>query len=64
MRQVTIGGSFPTQNKHTGFDYRIRWRQRGRASPYGFGLRDTDLSARQLAILAAIGIDRRLYLEK
>lgn len=63
VRMTPFGGSYPVAGKAVGFDYRIRWRQRGRASPYGFGLRDTDLSARQLAILAALGIDRRSYLE-
>lgn len=53
----------PRLSASHGFDYRDRWRQRGRASPYGFGLKDTDLSVRQLAIMAAIGIDRRWYAE-
>jgi hypothetical protein len=34
------------------------WKQRIRANPYGFGIDDTDLSARQLAILAALGLTR------
>ncbi len=34
------------------------WKQRVRANPYGFGIDDVDLSARQLAILAALGLTR------
>lgn len=34
------------------------WKQRVRANPYGFGIDDTDLSDRQLAILAALGLTR------
>lgn len=34
------------------------WKQRVRAHPYGFGITDTSLSARQLAILAALGLTR------
>lgn len=64
VRMFPIGGSYPVAGRGIGFDYRIRWRQRARASPYGFGLTDADLSGRQLAILAALGIDRRLWQEK
>jgi hypothetical protein len=34
------------------------WKQRVRANPYGFGIDDVSLSARQLAILAALGLTR------
>ncbi len=34
------------------------WKQRVRANPYGFGIDDVDLSARQLAILAALGLTK------
>lgn len=34
------------------------WKQRVRANPYGFGIDDVDLSARQLAILAALGLSK------
>lgn len=34
------------------------WKQRVRANPYGFGIDDISLSARQLAILAALGLTR------
>jgi hypothetical protein len=34
------------------------WKQRIRANPYGFGIDDVDLTARQLAILTALGLTR------
>lgn len=34
------------------------WKQRVRAHPYGFGVDDVSLSARQAAILAALGLSR------
>jgi hypothetical protein len=34
------------------------WKQRVAAHPYGFGIDDTSLSARQTAILAALGLTR------
>ena len=34
------------------------WKQRVRANPYGFGIDDTSLTARQLAVLAALGLSK------
>jgi hypothetical protein len=36
----------------------VKFHKRISANPYGFGITDTDLSARQLAILAALGLSR------
>lgn len=47
-----------------GFDYHVRYRQRARASPFGFGLIDTDMTPLQLSILAAVGLSRGSYMEK
>lgn len=45
-----------------GFTYKAQatatWKSRSIASPFGFGLTASDLSARQLAILASLGITR------
>lgn len=38
--------------------YHIDQKERRRANPYGFGLRDGDLSLKQKAILAALGLTR------
>jgi hypothetical protein len=38
--------------------FRTVYKRRVKAHPYGFGLTDGDLSPRQLAILAALGISR------
>jgi hypothetical protein len=46
---------------HSGHSQRLvvsEWKQRVRANPYGFGIDDVDLSNRQLAILAALGLSR------
>lgn len=47
--------------QHSGSVARLvasEWKQRVRANPYGFGIDDVDLSNRQLAILAALGLSR------
>jgi hypothetical protein len=41
-----------------GSEVRSEWKERVRANPYGFGIDDISLSARQLAILAALGLTR------
>jgi hypothetical protein len=57
-------GSFSfgdTKGQHSGTVAReigSEWKQRVRAHPYGFGVDDLSLSARQLAILAALGLTR------
>jgi hypothetical protein len=38
--------------------YTWETKQRRRATPFGFGLKETDLSDRQLAIIAALGLSR------
>nr|QDH88493.1 MAG: hypothetical protein H1Rhizo25962_000003 [Leviviridae sp.] len=38
--------------------YELKYQKRVAANPYGFGITDTDLSTRQLAILAALGLSR------
>lgn len=57
-RQGLMGpGKVVTLNPPTWY---IQWerKQRIEANPYGFGLTDADLTLRQLAILAALGITR------
>ncbi|DAD51813.1 TPA_asm: maturation protein [ssRNA phage Gephyllon.2_1] len=45
-------------DQHFSWTQNILSKRRARASPFGFGLSSGDLSAKQLAILAAIGITR------
>lgn len=49
-----VSGPGPLVERRIGTE----WKQRVRANPYGFGIDDVDLSARQLAILAALGLTR------
>nr|UJQ85175.1 MAG: hypothetical protein 1 [Leviviridae sp.] len=47
------------KDHHCSFSLTRSVQQRFPAHPYGFGVRDADLSARQVAILAALGISSR-----
>lgn len=56
QRYKEPSGSFVT---HFAENYKqVETKMRGKASPFGFGLSDADLSLRQLSILAALGIQR------
>lgn len=50
-------GSFPNTIR-TGMDVRTEYKRRIRANPYGFGVTYDGLTARQLAILAALGLSQ------
>lgn len=59
---VSGGYSFSDSlGEHAGHAQRLvasEWKQRVRANPYGFGIDDTSLSERQLAVLAALGLTK------
>lgn len=50
--------SGPTYTAHGSYDVVAETKERISANPYGFGITDTSLSARQLAVLAALGLTR------
>jgi hypothetical protein len=56
MRQTTIASSSTQGGLYCGKTIVKEVKQRVRANPYGFGITDSSLSVRQLAILSALGL--------
>lgn len=54
----SFSDSFGTHSGTVSRSVGTEWKQRVRAHPYGFGIDDFSLSARQWAILAALGLTR------
>lgn len=60
ITQTTVSGMKATQQQkvHVNWERTMDIKSRVTASPFGFGVKQTDLSVKQLAILGALGLSR------